>query len=115
MRKFNEITCDWLEHVDVKRHVYGLRTKTISNAIRRAQATTVITCQTKEHVDARSVVVQQTRRETIDLRTIFSFSLPVTKIKIQFTNRIIDTQIPPKTFVYQKSIRMFNTSVKKII
>lgn len=47
----------------------------------------------------------------------FSFEnkiIPVTNINIQLTRRIIDAQIPPKTFVCQKSVRIFNISVKRI-
>ena len=41
--------------------------------------------------------------------------IPVTKINIQFTRRIIDAQIPPKTFACQKSIRRLKISVTRII
>ena len=40
--------------------------------------------------------------------------IPVTKIKTQLINRITDAQIPPKTLVCQKSVRILQISAAKI-
>lgn len=60
MREVNEITCDCVEHVDVRTQVKGFKIKIISKVIKTPKATNVIMFQMNAQVDALIVVVQHT-------------------------------------------------------
>lgn len=85
-----------------------------SNTITTPKANRVMIFQINAHVDARMVVVQHTEISSMKIYFIFRSNLPVTKIKIQLINTIMDAHIPPKIFVCQKSIRILKSSVRKI-
>ena len=107
--------CD--EHFGVKIQIYGLRMNMISNTINAANASRVTKFQANEQVDARTVGLQQTKKTKCNFVCFLFFIdkiLPVIKIKIQFTKSTINPQMPPKTFVYQKSASIFKISVASI-
>jgi len=89
----------------------------ISNAINAANASRVTKFQANEQVDARTVDLQQTKKIEYNFFCFLLFFdeiLPVIKIKIQFAKSTINPQIPPKTFVYQKSASILQISVASI-